>query len=279
MVWDLKKNGLAENTIESTGKRLRILAKRVDLDNPEKVKEYIANLPKSTSYKKLLCISYDKYVKFNGLFWEKPKYHAKSELPYVATEETVDKIIGCASKRCVPLFTVIKKTGIRPIELHRLAERDYNSERGTLRIPETKFGNPRELELDDKTQAMFNNYIARYGFKFPNSTKLRRAWTYARNKAFQVYRDPVIKQVRLYDLRHFKATMTYHKTKDILHVKKVLGHKRIETTLIYTHLINFESDEWTSAVAATVEECCKMIDGGFEYVCDFEGKKIFRKRK
>jgi len=32
-------------------------------------------------------------------------------------------------------------------------------------------------------------------------------------------------------------------------------------------------------VAATIEECCKLVDDGFEYVCDFEGRKIFRKRK
>jgi len=31
--------------------------------------------------------------------------------------------------------------------------------------------------------------------------------------------------------------MEYHKTKDILHVKRVLGHKRIENTMVYTHLV------------------------------------------
>ena len=34
-------------------------------------------------------------------------------------------------------------------------------------------------------------------------------------------------------LRHWKATIEYHKTKDILHVKKLLGRKRVENTEIY----------------------------------------------
>ena len=40
--------------------------------------------------------------------------------------------------------------------------------------------------------------------------------------------------------------MLYLKTKDILLVKQQLGHKRIEHTLIYTHLVNFSTDEYIS---------------------------------
>jgi hypothetical protein len=51
--------------------------------------------------------------------------------------------------------------------------------------------------------------------------------------------------------------MEYHKTKDILHVMKRLGHKQIENTLIYTQLIQYENDEYHSAVAETTEEARK----------------------
>jgi len=40
------------------------------------------------------------------------------------------------------------------------------------------------------------------------------------------------------------------------------------------------SDEYCSATAKTVEEACKLVETGFEeYVCVFNGVKIFRKRK
>jgi site-specific recombinase XerC len=36
--------------------------------------------------------------------------------------------------------------------------------------------------------------------------------------------------------------MEYHRTKDILYVKELLGHKSIKNTLIYTHLVQFEEE-------------------------------------
>ena len=73
--------------------------------------------------------------------------------------------------------------------------------------------------------------------------------------------------------------MEYHKTKDILHVMRLLGHKRIENTLIYTQLINFESDEYACKVAKTEKDICELVEAGFEYVTDYGDGKIFRKRK
>ena len=48
--------------------------------------------------------------------------------------------------------------------------------------------------------------------------------------------------------------MEYAKTKDILHVMKLLGHKNVKNTLVYTQLISFEADQYISKVAKTVEE-------------------------
>ena len=73
--------------------------------------------------------------------------------------------------------------------------------------------------------------------------------------------------------------MEYHKTKDILHVKQLLGHRSINNTLIYTQPVSFEEDEFTARVAHSEKEACKLVEAGFEYVCDFNGTKIFRKHK
>jgi hypothetical protein len=73
--------------------------------------------------------------------------------------------------------------------------------------------------------------------------------------------------------------MEYAKTKDILHVMKVLGHKNIQNTLLYTQLVNFENDDYYSATARSVEEAQKLVETGFGYVCTFNDVKLFRKRK
>jgi len=71
----------------------------------------------------------------------------------------------------------------------------------------------------------------------------------------------------------------YHRTRDILYVKQLLGHKKIENTMLYTQLINFESDEYSSAVAKSLEDARKLVEAGFEYVTDMDGCKLFRRRK
>jgi len=45
-------------------------------------------------------------------------------------------------------------------------------------------------------------------------------------------------------------------------------HKRLQNTEIYTHLIDFESEEYHSATAKTIDEARQLIETGFEYVFD-----------
>jgi len=44
-------------------------------------------------------------------------------------------------------------------------------------------------------------------------------------------------------------------------------------------LTSFESDEYSSAVAKTLDEARKLVEAGFEYATGVEGNKLFRKRK
>jgi hypothetical protein len=73
--------------------------------------------------------------------------------------------------------------------------------------------------------------------------------------------------------------MEYHRTKDILHVMQLLGHKNMNNTLIFTELINFESDEFHVRVAKNLEEDKELVEAGFDYVTERDGAKIYRKRK
>jgi integrase len=91
--------------------------------------------------------------------------------------------------------------------------------------------------------------------------------------------DMSLKSIRLYDFRHFKASMTHHYTKDLLYVKQLLGHKDLRTTLRYTQLIDFANEEFHVAIAKSVGEAAKLIEQGFDYVTDIDGVKLFRKRK
>lgn len=72
--------------------------------------------------------------------------------------------------------------------------------------------------------------------------------------------------------------MEYDKTEDPIRVMKIHGHKNINNTLVYTHLMGFQDDEYTSKVAGTVE-ADGLVEAGFEYVCNIDDARTFRKRK
>jgi hypothetical protein len=114
---------------------------------------------------------------------------------------------------------------------------------------------------------------------FPPTKKQCHIWVLRRNQLAKKLNQPELTKYRLYDLRHYYATMLYAKTKDILLVKQQLGHKRIEHTLIYTHLVNFATDDFTCRCAKTLQEASVLIEAGFEYVTEIDGVKLFRKRK
>jgi len=125
---------------------------------------------------------------------------------------------------------------------------------------------------------MLKRYFRKYG-KIPQSQWICKPWRQHRNTAAEKLQNPAIRNIRLYDLRHYYATTLYAKTKDILFVKQQLGHKKIETILIYTQLQTFNDDEWTCKTATTAKEATELIEAGFEYGTEMDSLKLFRKRK
>ncbi|HTY75004.1 MAG TPA: hypothetical protein VMD05_05500 [Candidatus Nanoarchaeia archaeon] len=94
--------------------------------------------------------------------------------------------------------------------------------------------------------------------------------------------NPRLLKIHFHTLRYWKGTILYHQTKDMYYVMLQLGHRNIQNTLLYVQLEEalFQGEaEYISKVANTQQEICALIDSGFEYVTDFQGAKIFRKRK
>lgn len=76
-----------------------------------------------------------------------------------------------------------------------------------------------------------------------------------------------------------KAKLATSFKRDILFVMKLLGRKNINSTLIYTQLVNLADDNTQVRVAHNIEEDKQLIEAGFEYVTERDGFKIYRKRK
>ncbi len=231
----MKKDHLAESTIKVTDRRLRLIAKTVNLKDPDKVTEYLANKKGKSGYIDSLTSAYERYTRYNEIFWEKPCIKRSSSPPYVpTTEETSILIANAGTKYCI-ILSVLRDTGLRPIELERSKLKWFDLQRGMVNIETAKGGNPRSLKLKTETLSMLKTYIAKNNFNlndhiFPKVISMNKSLQRIRNRAAQKLKRPELRRICLYSFRHYFATMLYHKTKDILHVKGKMGHRNLKNT-------------------------------------------------
>jgi len=276
----LLKQGYSKYTIQGRTKLLKRLAKLGDLLNPESIKEAIAKQEWSTGRKGNAVDAYTSFLQMQNTKWEPPVYRRIRKLPFIPTENEVDQLIGGCNKRMATFLQLLKETGIRCGEACKLRWTDIDTENPSIRVTPEKGSNPRLLKISAKLTSMLNALPKDPKTIFqPNADVMRKSFQRQRQKLAYKLQNPRLMQISFHTLRHFKATMEYHKTKDILYVMQLLGHKNINNTLIYTQLVNFKDDDYTAKVAHSEQEVCQLIEAGFEYVCDYNGNKIFRKRK
>jgi len=277
----LWKQGYSEATIKGRVKRLNRLVKLgANLNDEESVKGIIAKQEWSVSNKVNVVDAYDSFLRMQGKTWTPPIYRRVRTLPFIPTETELDQLIAGCSKRLATFLQLLKESGMRCGEACQLKWTDVDLVGYSVRVTPEKGGNPRNLKISNKLVEMLNEMPKETINAFTYNTN---AWirNFARQRkkiAFKL-KNSRLQQITFHTFRHWKATMEYHKTKDILHVKEILGHKSLNNTMLYTQLINFKDDDFTASVAHSEEEACKLIEAGFDFVCDYNGNKIFRKRK
>jgi len=52
-------------------------------------------------------------------------------------------------------------------------------------------------------------------------------------RAAEELKNPRLLKIPFHTFRHWKATMLYHQTKDVICVQRFLGHKKNENTMLY----------------------------------------------
>jgi len=284
--WWMKKQGYSPSTIESRIRKLKRLANLgANLLDPESVKDVIAKQAWKTSTKANVSNIYGCFIKLNGLDWNPPIYKPNYEMPFIPTEAEIDQLIAAAGKKLAALLQLIKETGIRIGEACRLRWIDLDSAQHTLRVQAEKNSKPRIFHVSESLLGMLNALPRKSERIFPNNPRSLETWfrTY-RNRLAHKLGNPRLKQITFHTLRHWKATMEYHKTKDILHVKEFLGHRSLDSTLTYINIERAifgagEHSEFHVKTAQTPEEVKALLEVGFEYICEKDGLLFFRKRK
>ena len=279
------KDNKSDYTINFTRKALTFLSQHTSLAEPEAVKLLIATHKASDGYKRNLCIAYNKYCKFYDITWNMSKYSEEAKNIALPTREKLQMLIANAGKLLSMKLQLSMETGLRPIELVNLKVKDLDLDQRLIYPTTAKHGSGRALKISNNLQASLQRHVSQN--KLNPTDKLfngaaddyGKHYRIMRNQLAKKLNDPTFKNIRLYDLRHYFATTLYAKTRDILLVKQQMGHKKIETTLIYTQLLNLNEDEWTCKTANNITEATALIEAGFEYITEMDGLKLFRKRK
>jgi integrase len=280
--WWMKKEGYAENTIVRRVRLLSTLAKRgANLLDPESVKDAIARQNGwNVKTKELAVEAYSCFLRMVGGSWNPPVYKPTRKLPFIPTEREIDQLIAGCNRKTAAFLQLLKETGARCGEAWSLRWTDIDFDNKLVKITPEKGGEPRAVKISEKLISMLNTLPKNNPKLFNGSLRhFARSFRRQRAKVALKLQNDRINKITFHTLRHWKATMEYYKTRDILHVMKLLGHKDIKNTLLYTQLVNFESSEYHAATARTLEEVVKLVEAGFEFHCEVDGVKVFRKRR
>jgi integrase len=282
-LWTLKKEGIKETTAKMYWYYLTNLESHgASLYDPESVKAAIANMENwDTNTKASAVTAYSKYLQVFGGTWKKPRYKRERKIPFLPTEKELDCLMNASHKKLATYLRLLKETGIRANEAWQLKWIDIDIERSIITLNKTeKHGTPRNFRVSPGLIGMLNALPKKSDKVFNGSLiGFSKGFRRFRARIANKMQNPRLLEIHFHTYRHWFATMEYHRTKDILHVKERLGHKSVNTTEIYMHLIDFENDDFYSAAAGTIEEAKKLVESGFEYVCDVQDVKLFRKRK
>lgn len=162
---------------------------------------------------------------------------SSEELERLATVLSEEEAKGASMSSAILAIRLLILTGCRLSEILTLQWKEVDFERQCLNLSDSKTGarvvylSPETLELLKTCSQDGNNpYVVRGKKEQAHLVNLRQTWCRIREKAN-------LPHVRIHDLRHTFASMAINQKVDLYHLSKLLGHKSIQTTERYAHLV------------------------------------------
>jgi site-specific recombinase XerD len=250
---DLRLRNYSAHTEEAYLFHVRKFAEHFRI-SPEKLKEeqarqyllYLRERGMSQSqYKQAVAAIrfFYRHIMHNPVLTEHIPYPRKSRtLPTVLTEEEVRAILEHTARyRDRVIFETLYAAGLRVCEVLKLQLSDINSKEMTLRIEAGKGKKDRFAMLSPRLLEVLREYYRRsrpQRFLFPgkggkkplDESVVQRMFKRALRKA------KITKPASVHTLRHAFATHLLEHGTDLRVIQGLLGHKSLQSTLVYTHL-------------------------------------------
>jgi integrase/recombinase XerD len=170
------------------------------------------------------------------------------KLPVVLSREEVARLIEAAGNlKYRTALSVAYGAGLRASEVVSLKTTDVDSERMTLRIEQGKGHKDRYAMLPplllERLRAWWRyahplGQVRRGGWLFPGQNPINPLGARQLNRAIHAAAEAahIDKRVSMHTLRHCFATHLLEQKEDIRVIQVLLGHKKIDTTTVYTHV-------------------------------------------
>ena len=149
------------------------------------------------------------------------------------------------NKRLYELTTLLLFTGARFSEVARLTWSDINFNTNLIYFASSKDGNARYIKMSNRVlevvNTLYKNKINNLVIPTINGNKyekMPKEWQIEVDKLIPGNDDANKDRLTTHSLRHTHASWLAQSGVDILHIKEQLGHKKIETTMRYSHLID-----------------------------------------
>jgi integrase len=263
---------------------IRLLAIRgADLLDPEDVKEKLAKQLWKDSVKLVAVSAYKVFAKVHGVEWTPPRYKPEDTLPFVPEESELDQLIAtCKSRRMAAYLQTLKETSADPTEALRIEwiDKDDKNRIISIRHP-VKGHDARQRKVSGNLTAMLNALPKKSEQIFAtNYSNMETCFLRVRKRAAKTLQNPRLLKISFRTFRHWGGSMIAHYTHgNVLAVKRALGHKRIENTMKYIHMLHFKDDEFHVATATSVGDVKKLAAAGFEKIDEIQGIHVFRRPK
>jgi site-specific recombinase XerD len=139
------------------------------------------------------------------------------------------------------ILTLIYSAGLRSSELINLKISDIDFEQKTIHIRQAKYKKDRIVPLSDYMAKGLHQYLAvehpqtwLFNGKSSNEPYSSRGMGWVFSEALK--KTTITKEVSVHSLRHSYATHLIEDGLNIVTVKELLGHAKIETTMVYLHV-------------------------------------------
>ena len=149
------------------------------------------------------------------------------------------------NKRLYELTILLLFTGARFSEVSRLTWADVNFNTNLIFFASSKDGNARYIKMSNRVlevvNSLYKNKINNLVIPTINGNKyekMPKEWQIEVDKLIPGNDDANKDRLTTHSLRHTHASWLAQSGVDILHIKEQLGHKKIETTMRYSHLID-----------------------------------------